>query len=239
MRTRYRFLVFVVFAVILAAIPLMNFTQPVFAQSGCGTGVTHQVAAGDNLFRISLRYGTTMAAIAAANGINNYNVIYRGQILAIPCSTGYTASTDMGILNTIPSSGVIYIPVTITPGPQVITVTGGAAVGSCAALRPTSPTDGMNHGMQTFYWDPIPGVTTYRVNVYNMDLNPGELRVSFDTSGLRSRLSGDVSEGYAGKGYQFYWEVQAIVNGQVACTSRPVINWRAAPPTPQPPTATP
>jgi LysM repeat protein len=47
-------------------------------------GTVHVVQPGENLFRISLRYGRTMQAIAAANGIVNYNRIYAGQQLIIP-----------------------------------------------------------------------------------------------------------------------------------------------------------
>ena len=58
---------------------------------GGGTTVTpppdgrvHVVAPGENLFRIALRYGTTVQALAAANGITNYNLIFVGQQLRIP-----------------------------------------------------------------------------------------------------------------------------------------------------------
>ena len=43
----------------------------------------HVVQRGENLYRISLRYGTTVQAIMAANGLTNYN-IYVGQRLRIP-----------------------------------------------------------------------------------------------------------------------------------------------------------
>lgn len=43
----------------------------------------HVVQRGENLFRIALRYGTTVEAIMAANGLTNYN-IYVGQQLRIP-----------------------------------------------------------------------------------------------------------------------------------------------------------
>lgn len=46
--------------------------------------VTHVVQAGENLFRISLKYGTTVEAIAATNGIINPTFIYVGQELIIP-----------------------------------------------------------------------------------------------------------------------------------------------------------
>ncbi len=45
---------------------------------------TYTVKAGDNLFRISLMFGKSMQAIAAANGLSNYNLIFIGQVLTIP-----------------------------------------------------------------------------------------------------------------------------------------------------------
>ena len=45
---------------------------------------THVVAAGENLFRIALRYGLTTGQLAAANGIVNHNTVYVGQVLRIP-----------------------------------------------------------------------------------------------------------------------------------------------------------
>ncbi len=44
----------------------------------------HVVQPGDNLFRIALKYGTTVEAIAIANDISNVNLIYPGQRLVIP-----------------------------------------------------------------------------------------------------------------------------------------------------------
>jgi LysM repeat protein len=46
--------------------------------------VTHTVQRGENLFRIALRYGTTVQAVASANGITNPALIYVGQVLTIP-----------------------------------------------------------------------------------------------------------------------------------------------------------
>jgi LysM repeat protein len=45
---------------------------------------THVVQPGENLFRIALEYGTTVEAIAVANGISNVHLIYSGQRLRIP-----------------------------------------------------------------------------------------------------------------------------------------------------------
>ncbi len=59
------------------------------------TGVPgkHVVQAGENLFRIALRYGTTVEAIAKANGITNATLIYIGQVLTIPGASGGTPPT--------------------------------------------------------------------------------------------------------------------------------------------------
>jgi LysM repeat protein len=48
------------------------------------SNIVHVVQAGENLFRISLRYGVNMWTIASANGITNPNRIYVGQRLIIP-----------------------------------------------------------------------------------------------------------------------------------------------------------
>ncbi|NBD35790.1 MAG: LysM peptidoglycan-binding domain-containing protein, partial [Chloroflexi bacterium] len=45
---------------------------------------THIVQAGENLFRIALRYGTTVERLAQVNGITNPARIYVGQKLTIP-----------------------------------------------------------------------------------------------------------------------------------------------------------
>jgi len=45
---------------------------------------THTVAAGENLFRISLKYNVTLQALMQANGIINPNLVYVGQVLRIP-----------------------------------------------------------------------------------------------------------------------------------------------------------
>lgn len=44
----------------------------------------HTIVSGENLYRISLRYGVSMYAIAEANHILNLNLIYAGHVLCIP-----------------------------------------------------------------------------------------------------------------------------------------------------------
>ena len=69
-----------------------------------GSNIIHVVQRGENLFRISLRYGVTMASIAALNGITNFNLIYAGQRLIIPArgSTPITTPTT-GAISPIPA----------------------------------------------------------------------------------------------------------------------------------------
>lgn len=56
-----------------------------------GPTTSYTVKQGDNLFRISLRFNTTVAAIQAANGLVSTK-IYVGQVLRIP-ATGAAAAT--------------------------------------------------------------------------------------------------------------------------------------------------
>jgi LysM repeat protein len=65
--------------------PLFGSSSTSYTATSTFSGSTrHVVQRGENLFRISLRYGRSMASIAAANGISNYNLIYAGQTLIIP-----------------------------------------------------------------------------------------------------------------------------------------------------------
>ncbi len=84
----------------------------VAAPTAAQTGQTHTVQAGENLFRIALRYGLTVETLASANGITDPARIYVGQVLVIPDATATAAvpavvdpaavpaatSNDLGIL---------------------------------------------------------------------------------------------------------------------------------------------
>jgi LysM repeat protein len=78
-KLRYPLAVSVLLALLVAvspagAAPLCESPEPII----------HVVQPGENLFRISLRYNTTVAAIMVANGIANADTIYAGQELIIP-----------------------------------------------------------------------------------------------------------------------------------------------------------
>ena len=58
----------------------------------------HVVQAGETLSSIAQRYGTTVQAIMAANGLANANLVYVGQRLRIPgASAGTSAGTTTGV----------------------------------------------------------------------------------------------------------------------------------------------
>lgn len=100
---------------------------------------------------------------------------------------------------------------------------GGGGGADCGNFRPTSPLNGFPFGTATFYWDGAPGATSYVVNVYDEN---GNVVGSFETDGSSTSVTGDVS---GGGGSFFTWRVSALVNGQTACTTEPVLAFRAAP----------
>jgi putative chitinase len=72
---------------------------------------THIVQPGENMFRIALRYGTTVDAIAQANGIANPQLVYVGQQLTIPSTAGQPAQP--------PSGGTTYV---VQPGDNLFRI---------------------------------------------------------------------------------------------------------------------
>jgi len=72
----YRFL-FVLLLIAVLATPVVVFAEPESAST------VYVVQRGDTLSRIAARYGVSMSALAAANGIRNSNLIYTGQRLVI------------------------------------------------------------------------------------------------------------------------------------------------------------
>ena len=57
--------------------------QPVMP-APASSGKVHVVQAGENLFRIALKYGLTYTQLAAYNGITNPSLIYVGQQIKLP-----------------------------------------------------------------------------------------------------------------------------------------------------------
>lgn len=188
--------------------------SPKGVQAECN--VYHTVQAGQNLFRISLRYGVSLSALAAANGIGNVNLIYVGQRLYIPCGTTTTTTTG--------STSGLYILVSVTPGPTLSSQfqsfatpppVGTGTGQDCVGFRGTSP-DAFSNGTDTFYWDAPSNVqiARYQVRILNAQgANVG----SFETLAPNTHLVGDTSNATLGEGSDFYWYVVAVTADNRIC----------------------
>jgi len=97
---------------LLVLLPLLQ-TTPSIAQTG---GTTHTVQSGENLFRIALRYNTTVETLAAANGITDPTHIYAGQTLIIPA----VDDGQGGYLQPASYTPASAAAPTITTGKQVV-----------------------------------------------------------------------------------------------------------------------
>ncbi len=83
---------------------------------------------------------------------------------------------------------------------------------NCSKLRLTSPLSVVHIGGEIFYWDPAPGATSYRIIASN---ESGKARMILETTSTNQ--SADTS-GWAGD-HTITWFVQALKDGNVACTS--------------------
>ncbi len=123
---------------------------------------------------------------------------------------------------------LLYNPITL-PTPEEIAAmiaelnsaavgqtTTGPAAGNvdCSRFKPTSPLGSLVLGVTPFYWDAATGATSYRLNIYG---EAGDLRGTFEVSGSTT-LSVDTGAAI-GTGSNFSWNIQALVDGQVACTT--------------------
>lgn len=85
---------------------------------------THRVAFGESLWGIAVRYGSTVSAIARANGIVDTSFIRVGQVLRVP-----TASADTGGGRAAPESGRIGKPNATMPADMAALVAARAEIG--------------------------------------------------------------------------------------------------------------
>lgn len=108
---------------------------PFTDQPVVGTDCVHTVQAGENLFRISLRYGVDVYELARYNQLPNMNLIVVGQQITIPgCGTGGTIPpTDGGT----PGTGLCGSPYTVQQGDTLfkISLRCGVPVMSIAAAN--------------------------------------------------------------------------------------------------------
>lgn len=116
------------FILVLALlISLLSVTVFVHAQDD-SSPIIHVVQPGENMYRIGLRYGVSVDAIAAANGISNPALIFVGQQLTIPGTTGGTPPSNPAPSNPDPApsnpstgNGTTY---TVQPGDTLSSIAG-------------------------------------------------------------------------------------------------------------------
>lgn len=140
-----------------------------------GSEQTYTVQPGENLFRIALRYGTTVQAIMAANGLDSPNRVYAGQQLVIPGAGSAAAIAPhvsggcSGFQATSPLDGYHNGPTTFywDPAPgsvggyqvEVFNESGQLAATFPANANATTVTGDMSEGRigrgLTFSWDVV------------------------------------------------------------------------------------
>jgi LysM repeat protein len=101
--------------------PNVIVTQPFATQTPGNTFVggtcVHEVQAGENLFRLSLRYGVSISDLASASGITNIQLITIGQRITIPgCGTTGVLPPPTSIPTTT-AFNAASVPVGATPAP--------------------------------------------------------------------------------------------------------------------------
>jgi LysM repeat protein len=217
----------------------MMIPQRAQASGNCGT---HVVLAGQNLFRISLRYGVSLSTLAAVNGIYDVNRIYAGQVLTIPCggstrttpvhpqsqvyttaqtyyyapATNNSAAHDNSYYPQQPQYNTYSHP-TYTP-PQYPVHSGQPALVDCTGFRASSPPDFPN-GSIAFYWDPPRAgnfIARYQVRVFNAI---GRQVAAAETFSPATSMVIDTSLGAIGPGVNFsYYVVGVTADNQICQT---------------------
>ncbi len=71
-------------------------------------GTTYTVKAGDTLYSIAKKYKLTVAALAKANNITNYNLIRVGQVLTIPGTSAPTPPPATTVKYTVKAGDTLY-----------------------------------------------------------------------------------------------------------------------------------
>jgi len=93
------------------AIPAAGATAPSAASAPASpaaapsAGTSYTIVAGDTLSKIAARFGTTVAAIMAANGMGTSTIIYSGRTLVIPAGSSAPALAVTTVSAVTPAAG--------------------------------------------------------------------------------------------------------------------------------------
>ena len=113
---------------------------------------------------------------------------------------------------------------------QTVVTSVGRGVVDCSGFQPTFPLDALTPGTAPFYWDGAPGAQAYNLNFYDVG---GAALGSVTVDALNPTYQVDPGSIVGDRG-QFAWAVDALVGGQVACTTGKAIVQRVAGSNPQP-----
>jgi hypothetical protein len=103
-------------------------------------------------------------------------------------------------------------------GQTIVTSVGQGKI-ECGGFQPTFPLDALTPGTAPFYWDGAPGAEAYTLNFF--DVGGASLgSVSVDANNPTYQVDPGSIVGDRG---QFAWAVDALVGGQVACSTGKVI----------------
>lgn len=101
-----------VFSVVSILVMLLVTVAPASAApresaGGSGCGQWYTVRHGDSLYRIAVRFHTTVSALTRLNGISNPNRIYAGQVLCVAPSSG-GGGVPWGFLYTVQRGDTLF-----------------------------------------------------------------------------------------------------------------------------------
>lgn len=179
-----------------------------------GQVIRHSVSPGETLFGIGQRYGASVGSIAVSNNLVTATIVV-GQALVVTC--GAQAPRNF-----------VFQP------PGIMTEEAGVGGVDCTAFRATSPLDGLPYERATFFWEGAGGATGYRVTI---STESGSF--SFGAPGSATSLTANVTHESIGFGFSATWQVEAVLNGQVVCSTPRVTIPRQPPPEPPEPTEPP
>jgi lysozyme len=94
----------VVMLLFLATTPAPASAAPLESAGGSGCGQFYTVRYGDTLYRIAVRFNTTVWSLANLNGLSNPNRIWAGQTLCVKAGGG----TSGGFLYTVRRGDTLY-----------------------------------------------------------------------------------------------------------------------------------
>ena len=107
------------------------------APATTASSASHTVSAGDTVWDLARRHGTTVAAILSANGLDASAVIRVGQTLAIPGASGSTATgapTTSTVTHTVASGDTVW-DLARRYGVSVASITDANDLGASAVIR--------------------------------------------------------------------------------------------------------